>query len=98
MPDDVLRRRKILGEAMTIRRQELGYSTRMDLTQVPGHPAYSVLTDMELGRRSNFGRDVILKIERLYGLPYGTIGRFLAGEIDSLELTEGRAGERDEQA
>jgi hypothetical protein len=98
MPDNEVSRRGILGDALILRRQELGYAKRKDIADVPGAPAYSVFTDIELGRRSNFGRNVTLALERLYRLPTGAIDRFRDGESEALELAGGRAEERDEQA
>jgi len=97
MPDANATRWRNLGAELIRRRVDLGYNKRTDLGRTVGSPAYSVLTDIEMARRTNFDATMIARLERTYKLAYGAIDRFLAGETRTLEPAEERAGDRDDR-
>jgi hypothetical protein len=79
---------KRLGKDLVVRRIQLGYDKRKQLLDVPGSPSYTVLTDFELGNRANYSPAEVARMERLLRLKYGTIDRYVAGEIAALEVLE----------
>jgi hypothetical protein len=88
MPDDRTRWRQ-LGDELNQRRVQLGHNNLPKFKrETPGSPSYSVLTAIEDGRKSSYSRTIKHQIELMYRLKFGTIDRFVAGDIDVLEVLD----------
>lgn len=73
---------KALGAALVRRRVELGFSKRTEFASSLGLTHDRTLSDIENGRRTNYGDATIAQIERFYRIAEGAIqGFFEVGDL-----------------
>jgi hypothetical protein len=93
-------RRRVLGEKLREwREQRLERPNLMELTRgTRGAPSYQTLRTLEKGTNSSPSSRSKSSAERFYKLKYGTLDRFVAGEIDELEPAAEAAEEHADRA
>ncbi|MBA9006016.1 hypothetical protein [Thermomonospora cellulosilytica] len=82
-----------LGDLLISRRVELGYQERSAWCKATGLN-YKTVTDIELAKRSNFGPQMLAKIELAYQWEPGSIKRVLQGGPPVPRRTEERDADR----
>jgi hypothetical protein len=92
-------RRRVLGEKLREwREQRLERPNLMELTRATrGAPSYQTLRTLEKGVNNAPSLRTKTSAERFYKLKYGTLDRFMAGEIGELEPASELADDHAEQ-